>query len=116
MKQSVGRSSADGNFTVIDGPGAIGTRAFRIDRYGAVTGLYTDSNKLVHGYVRAAGGTFTTFDGPDATTTSPIGINDSGAAIGFFVTSTGAVYLFIRSPDGTFTSFDPPNFDRHYDC
>ncbi len=54
-----------------DAPGA-GTGTFQgtipedINPAGVITGVYSDANFVVHGFLRARDGTFTTFEAPGA--------------------------------------------------
>ena len=87
--------------TTFDAPGvgtspAQGTNATGINAYGAITGMYTDSNYVWHGFLRAPNGTFTTFDAPGAGTgvyygTFAFGLNLEGATAVKFNGITAAI-------------------------
>ncbi len=107
--------------TSFDAPGAgaselEGTFALGINASGAITGVYSNSMGVTHGFIRAADGTFTTFDAPDAGSTSPgiegtipISINTNGDVTGMYVDDNHAYHGFVRlAADGTVTEFDAP--------
>jgi hypothetical protein len=93
------------------GTGALqGTVGLGMNSAGAITGLYTDSNNLNHGYVRAADGTVTTFDVPEAGTgpgqgTWPQDINDSGVVAGLYFDSQNLTHGFVRDANGGIATF-----------
>jgi len=89
--------------------GAVDVYVWSENNSDAVTGYYTDSSKVKHGYVRAPDGTITTFDPPGSVSTYPMNINDSGAITGNYTDNTGAQHGFLRAADGTITAFDPNN-------
>jgi hypothetical protein len=104
--------SAQGEYTIIDVPGAAGTAAYGINEKGTTVGWWFDTSFAVHGYVRDDDGNFTTFDVPGAGTgqfqgTYPLAINVSGTVSGQYTDGKGMNHGFARSPDGTITSFDP---------
>jgi hypothetical protein len=105
----------------------LGTQAPGINTAGAVTGFYSDSRDVVHGFLRAPDGTITTFEAPGAgresvtgflgTTISgvyggqgtyAISINAAGAITGFYADRKNVVHGFLRTPDGKFTTLDAP--------
>ena len=55
--------------TTFDVPGSLRTAILSLNDSGASAGIYTDANKLVHGFIRLANGSFTSFDAPGATKT-----------------------------------------------
>ena len=95
---------------------------------GAVTGPYLDSNRVAHGYLRAANGAVTSFDAPDAGTgpaqgsgdtpaqalrfknegTIPIAINSAGVIAGTYVDNDLGYHGFVRTANGALTEFDVP--------
>jgi hypothetical protein len=99
--------SPDGAFTLFQPPGALlaspvgGTvpHWISIDQAGDITGSYTDTGGVQHGFVRNPYGTFTTFDPPEGKQTTATIINDGGAIAGFYqYNSGGAPVGFIRVP------------------
>jgi hypothetical protein len=107
------------------GAGAFqGTQAPGLNSEGAITGFYSDSINVYHGFLRNPDGTMITFDAPDAGTQSvpgfvgtPMGvlggqgtyataINKAGAITGFYVDIANTLHGFLRAPDGTITEFD----------
>lgn len=122
--------SASGTVTILDAPGANttsikgsfgggfgGTFATGIDPSGSyVSGMYTDSSGLEHGFVYLTGSaTFTTFTPPGMTTstTLPIqgvvlGVNASGAVVGSYLDSSEVAHGFEYTPTATPTpTFNP---------
>jgi hypothetical protein len=112
---------AQGEYTMIDVPGAAGTQAFGINDEGTAVGWWFDAKGMYHGYLRDAYGKFTTFDVPGAAPVPrkgtppapinfiplPLAINHSGAVSGVYFDGNGMSHGFVRSPDGNITSFDP---------
>jgi len=108
-------------FTEFDAPGAgtgtlQGTDGFSINTAGAITGTYTDTSSVAHGFVRAANGKIAEFDAPGAggngwlawltakgkgppdQETLAISINAAGAIAGTFADKNGAYHGFLRTP------------------
>jgi hypothetical protein len=83
-----------------------------INNQGEITGYYTDTNLLHHGFVRSGGGTITPFNAPGPfVSTFAFSINDAGAITGYFQASLPPPtrnHGFVRDSGGNFTSFDPP--------
>lgn len=120
----------NGAITGFDAPGAgtgagagEGTEPWSINAVGQVTGWYTDSAGVSHGFVRGASGSFNTFDAPGAAVpvgvpcTPPVicsngtqagSINAAGVISGQFVDSSDVFHGFVRTPDGSITTFDVP--------
>lgn len=100
----------DGRITKFDVPGAgtdgsqaQGTYAEAINDAGWVTGEYTDSNDVQHGFVRAPDGKFTYFDAPGAGSamgsyegTIPLAINARGEITGAYFDSNYVLHGFLR--------------------
>jgi hypothetical protein len=121
--------TTDGKITTFDVPGAQGqggaipfpavgttpgTYAVAADACGAITGYYTDTRNVAHGYLRAADGTLTVFDAPHAGAgylqgTYAGNLSLSGGAIaGDYVDATGMYHGFLRAGNGAITEFDVP--------
>jgi len=83
------RDSA-GNITQIDYPGSIQTGCTGINDAGAITGFYTDSNGVDHGFV-LINGTYRTLRAPYVAA-----INNHYAIVGSFVAKNGKTYGFLR--------------------
>ncbi len=104
-------------FTTIDAAGAgagslQGTLGIAINAGGDVTGIYIDSNNVVHGFLKESTGSELSIDAPGAGTqqeagTEAAGINASGEIAGFFFDTQGLEHSFVRGSDGTITAFDP---------
>ena len=93
---------------------------------GALASYYTDSNNVVHGFLRSPEGEITTFDVPGAGNENVPGyyltgsliltgqgtyaysINSAGTIAGFYFDSSNVAHGFLRDPDGKFTTFDAP--------
>ena len=122
------RTAAGTFIAPIDAPGAGttgsqkgfkfgGTIAVGIDTAGDVVGIYSDTNSIFHGYVRAANGTITTFDAPGVGTTGlfpgtvPTSMNAAGDLAGFYTDASGANHGFVRNfSTGAITApLDAPN-------
>jgi hypothetical protein len=86
-----------------DGSQYQGTYAEAINDAGEVTGEYTDSNDVQHGFVRTPDGRITKFDAPDAGTaagsyegTVPLTINAVGEVTGAYFDSNYVLHGFLR--------------------
>jgi hypothetical protein len=108
--------SPDGQVTTFQPPGTILTspltqvapyfvsltapRVLSIDQAGDITGSYTDSAGVQHGFVRNPYGTLTSFDPPEGKQTTATSINDGGAIAGFYQYNAGGGHPvgFIRVP------------------
>ncbi len=111
-----------GDFTVFDAPGA-GTGPFPegtfpfspliINPNGAISGYYTDSDIVSHGFLRDKNGNIATFDAPGAGTdpgqgTFGYAISPTGAVTGYFYDSANVSHGFLRDTNGVVTTFDVP--------
>ncbi len=99
--------SPDGVYTLFAPPGALlaspvgGTvpHPISINQAGDITGSYTDSGGVQHGFVRNPYGTLTTFDPPEGGQTTATSINDGGEVAGFYHYHSGGPPVgFIRVP------------------
>ena len=103
---------ADGTFTVFDVPGASETEAIGINKFNWVTGTYSDSSGVTHGFVRDAQGNITTFDAPDVGPrgpTWPIELNSHGQVTGHFADANDVIHGFVRARSGSVVEFDAPS-------
>lgn len=103
-----------------DAPGAgttsnFGTFPRSINDTGAITGHYTDANRVSHGLLRTPQGDFIAFDVPGAGTaggsgfgTFPESINDAGSVTGRYIDANGVNHGFLRTPHGDIITFDVP--------
>jgi len=97
--------------TMVDGYARV------INQLGAVTGIYTDTNGVTHGFVRWPNGTFSTFDvsGPGIAQpvqgTFPQSINDLGVVVGWFLDANGVFHGFTWQSNGKMVTFDAPDAD-----
>ena len=105
----------------------LGTQGPGINPAAAVTGFYTDSKNVTHGFLRTPDGRITTFDAPGAGNetvsgfygtpggvmlgqgTLSVSINPAGAVTGFFFDNHNVAHSFLRAPHGKFTTFDAPS-------
>ena len=125
--------TASGTITVFDAPGATttsqsgsiggtisGTMPIHIDPTGSyITGIYTDSSGLGHGFVYylplTGSGSFTTFTPPNMTTSTSLpiqgvvfSVNASGTVVGFYLDDNEVAHGFQYTPTATPTpSFNP---------
>lgn len=113
-----------GEFTEFDAPGAGDTAGSyqgtlpgsffytsstgSLNKWGAITGYYVDTNFLQHGFVRNPDGSFASFDPAGSTGTVPGSINDQGVVSGYYVDSNLVVHGFVRSAKGRMVAFDAP--------
>jgi probable HAF family extracellular repeat protein len=72
---------AQGTYTQIDYPGALGTKGVAIDTAGDNVGYYVDSSFNPHGFL-LSNGSYTTIDYPGSLFTYLNGINDNGQIVG----------------------------------
>src|SRR6266545_784989 len=115
--------SNQGVITVFDAPGA-GTGpgqgtfpAFSpllINPNGAITGYYTDSAFVTHGFLRYENGAFTTFDAPGAGTgpgqgTYGGGFTPDGTIMGVLIDADNLNHGFLLDKNGAVTTFDAPD-------
>ena len=101
--------SPDGKFTTFDAPGAgtgsyEGTGCFSdcpvsLNDWGAITGVYIDTNFVYHGYLRSPEGKIVTVDPVGSTYTFPDGINDLGAITGYYLDTSNVYHGFLRIRD-----------------
>jgi hypothetical protein len=101
--------TAQGQFSVVDPPGALSTTVRAISRSGVIVGDYTDSAQKQHGFIRQASGATTTLDAPDALSTSVSGINASGEIVGSYETQDHVLNAFSMAPNGPTTLFSGPS-------
>jgi hypothetical protein len=111
---SAAQLSAQTGFVSFDAPdaGPQGrTEPRSINKGGAVTGLYTDTSGMNHGFVRLASGQITEFDPPGLRYTTPTGINKNGQIVGSAADGpiTNLVFHgFSRNRSGQFIQIDIP--------
>jgi hypothetical protein len=101
--------SPDGIFSVFQPPGALvaspvfngtGPHSISIDVAGDITGSYTDTAQVQHGFVRNPYGTLTSFDPPEGKQTTTTSISDEGVITGWYQYNAGGgpSVGFIRVP------------------
>jgi len=115
-----------GTLTTFEAPGAgTGTNqgtgcpgcALGLNQFGAIAGIYSDSNSVNHGFLRSPDGKFTTFDAPGAGTAAgqgtgcpsdcPTSLNDWGAITGNYIDGNSVLHGYLRNPIGKITTVDP---------
>jgi hypothetical protein len=99
----------DGRFTTFDAPGAgtggyQGTGCFSdcpvsLNDWGAISGIYIDTNYVYHGYLRSPEGKIVTVDPVGSILTFPDGINDFGSITGYYIDANGVYHGFLRIPN-----------------
>ncbi len=115
--------AAGGAVTVFDAPGAgtakhEGTFPSSINAGGVITGMFSDTKSVYHGFVRV-GSTITPFDAPGAKLdldagTIPMSINTAGTITGMYRDSNLVYHGFVRTADGKIKSFDAPGAGTGY--
>jgi hypothetical protein len=97
-----------------------GTVPLAINASGVITGYYTDSNNLNHGFIYnsvTSSFTIASFDVPGASTntghgvssgTIPMSIDAAGDVVGSYTDSSLVRHGFIRTASGTIKVFDAP--------
>jgi hypothetical protein len=106
-----GSPGAGGRFVTFDPPGSTSTIPSGITPDGTITGYYSDTSGVQHGFLRDRNGSFTTFDPLGSTATTPTSISPSGEIAGAYCDTAGCsgiILGFVRATDGTFTTFGPP--------
>jgi hypothetical protein len=118
--------NANGQLKVFDVPGA-GTGAYQgtgcpgcalgLNQFGAIAGIYSDSNSVNHGYFRSPDGKITTFDAPGAGTDTyegtgcfsdcPLSLNNWGAVTGSYIDGNFVQHGYLRSSGGKIVTVDP---------
>lgn len=117
---------ADGSFTTFEAPGA-GTGQGQgtgcpgcfagLNRFGAIAGIYTDSNYVYHGFLRTSDGNFKSFNAPGAGKGSgqgtgcpsdcPVSLNNRGAITGVYIDAQNVYHVYLRSPEGNTVTVQP---------
>jgi hypothetical protein len=85
-----------------------GTIVRAINSAGTMVGLYFDSAKNAHAYMRTLGGTDTVIDPPGSIEAEATGINTAGVITGAYADSAGVGHGFVLATDGTYTTFSAP--------
>jgi hypothetical protein len=118
--------NAEGKLKTFDVPGA-GTGSYQgtgcpgcslgLNQFGAIAGIYSDSNSVNHGFLRSPGGKFTTFDAPGAGTDNsegtgcpsdcPVSLNNWGAITGIYIDTNFVFHGYLRNPRGKIVTVDP---------
>ena len=97
----------DGQTILFNAPDAeFGTAAFTLNSMDEVTGDWTDSSGVNHGFIGFPNGDMKTFDAPKAGSgnfqgTRPTTINDSGQVVGWVLDSNNVAHGFIFCPGST---------------
>ena len=100
--------SPDGKITTFDAPGA-GNGIYQgtgcpsdcpvsLNDWGAITGVYLDTNYVYHGYLRSPDGKIVTVDPLGSADTLPYGINDWGVITGYYYDANFVAHGFVRTP------------------
>ncbi len=117
---------ADGSFTTFEAPGA-GTGQGQgtgcpgcfagLNQFGAIAGIYTDSNNVYHGFLRTSDGNFASFNAPGAGKGSgqgtgcpsdcPVSLNNKGAITGVYIDAQNVFHVYLRSPEGNIVTVQP---------
>ena len=89
---------------------AVSAMATDVNNSGVVSGTYTDTGGVVHGFLEI-GGKFTSLDDPhgNGTNTSFFGLNNNGDVVGSFVNGNGTNGLLYNWYTHTWQTIDDPN-------
>ncbi len=101
----------EGTITTFDPAGSNCTDPVAINDFGVITGGYSDSSGVYHGFLRAPNGAITKFNIIEAGTDQNLGvtsINDFGIITGDYLDSSEVLHGFVRAPYGAITTFDAP--------
>jgi hypothetical protein len=85
-----------GGSGVYQGTGCFSDCPVSLNDFGALTGVYLDSNYVAHGYLRNPEGKIVTFDPAGSTGTSPYGMNDLEAITGYYYDANSVAHGFLR--------------------
>ena len=94
-------------FITFDVPGTL-QNVNGINPAGAITGWYSDTSGVFHGFLRTLDGTITTFDPPGSIGTLPSAITATGVIIGSYFDAGGVTRGFLRMRGGSFATIDVP--------
>jgi probable HAF family extracellular repeat protein len=103
---------SDGNYTILNVPGALNTQPLGMNGKGQVVGIYNPpgDNSGFHGFLYS-GGTYTILNVPGAADTSPVSINGSGQVVGSYTPNgenNGAHNQGFVYSNGTYTTLTFP--------
>ncbi len=94
--------AADGAFTTVDVPGAMGTQITTVNSLGLAAGFYFLAT-TTPGFLRYRNGAIGLLNDPGTSYTTPAAMNDKGQVAGDLGLSGGATRGFIWSPTQSFT-------------
>jgi len=100
--------SPQGTFTTFEATGS-GSGAYQgtgcysdcpmgLNDFGVITGSYSDSNSVQHGFLRTPDGNFETVDPHGSQGTQPESINDAGMIVGYYIDVNGVYHGFVAVP------------------
>jgi hypothetical protein len=98
-----------GNFHRIRMPGATDVVATGINYLGSISGIFTDSSGITHGFFLRHTGQLFILDAPGAAGTAALGVNKHGEVVGAWTNSGGATQGFTWTRQGGFNTVDDPN-------
>ena len=108
-----GSLSTNYDCTQIDVPGATVTGAMGINARGDITGQFTDTNNVIHGWLLPKDGSIIVLDHPNSTRNSALAINSEGLVAGNWEDAThqrrgflwkGGRFSDVQFPGSSFTS------------
>lgn len=88
---------SSGKCSTFNFPKAISTTAIGVNKSGQISGEYTDSSGVNHGFLRT-GNAIQTIDYPASTGTLGYRLNDNGQIAGIYSDTLGAVHGFVATP------------------
>jgi hypothetical protein len=103
-----------GTITTFDAPGA-GTSSYQgtgcssdcptsLNDFGAISGIYIDSNWVFHGYLRSSSGNIVTVDPSASVFTWSSGINDFGVIAGYYADVNNVYHGFVAASSNAWSS------------
>ena len=101
----------NGQYSLLDVPGATETQVYGINDSGVVVGTYINPDVSIHGFIYQ-NGVFTTVDDPDGVEgfglgSGLLGINDAGQLAGSYSDDTGNSFGFIATPVAAVAAPEP---------
>ena len=100
-------------YDVFGHPDAESTIASGINEQGVVTGTFTKTSGVHHGYIWR-NGSFTPVYYPDSLSTHAQDIDNNSRVVGWFVRQDQKAHGFIHDPDGSFVQLDHPDAEHTF--
>lgn len=91
-----GMEYKSGKCSTVNFPKAVSTSVKSMNKSGQISGWYTDSSGVTHGFIKT-GSTFQTINYPGATGTLAFHLNDKGQIAGYYADASGT-HGFVATP------------------